>query len=138
MGPLIFIVFINDIANVSSDVRITMFADDTNVSCSHENHVDLYRVMNVSLELLPRWFVANKLTFKLQKIKYTLFHRLQMRVHFEGKLSFSSLEIDRVPELRFVGVMTDDCLLWRPHINNIVTKMTKFISIFFKIRNSAN
>ena len=40
MGPLIFIVFINDIVNVSSDIRITMFADDTSVSCSHENPVD--------------------------------------------------------------------------------------------------
>ena len=48
MGPLIFIVFINDIVNVSSDIRITMFADNTSVSCSHENPVDLYRVMNGS------------------------------------------------------------------------------------------
>ena len=45
---LFFFVFINDIVNVSSDIRITMFADDTSVSCSHENPVDLYRVMNGS------------------------------------------------------------------------------------------
>ena len=96
--------------------------------------------MNGSLELLRRWFVANKLTLSLnvQKTNYILFHRLQWRVNFEGKLSFSSLKIDRVTEFRFLGVMIDDCLLWRPHINSIVTKMAKFISIFYKIRNSAN
>ena len=65
MGPLIFIVFIVDIVNVSSDVRITMFADD--VSCSHENPVDLNRIMNASLELLRRWFVANKITLNVKK-----------------------------------------------------------------------
>ena len=52
IGPLIFIDFINDIVNVSSDVRITMFGDDTSASCSHENPVALYRTMNGSLELL--------------------------------------------------------------------------------------
>ena len=49
MGTLIFIVFINDIVNVSIDIRITMFADDTIVSCSHENPVDLYRIMKRGL-----------------------------------------------------------------------------------------
>ena len=61
MGPLIFIVFINDIVNVSSNIRITILADDTSVSCSHENPVDLYRTMNGSLKLLRGWFVAKDL-----------------------------------------------------------------------------
>ena len=42
-----------------------MFADDASVSCSHENPVDFHRVMNGSLELLRRWFIANKLTLTL-------------------------------------------------------------------------
>ena len=84
------------------------------------------------------WFVANKLTLTVQKTKYILFHRRQKGVNFEFKLSFGSLEIDRVTELRFLGVTIDDCLLWRPHINIIVTKMAKFISIFYKIINSVN
>ena len=68
-----------------------MFADDISVSFSHENPVDLYRVMKGSLELLRRWFIASKLTLNVQKTKYILFHRLQRRVNFEGKLSFSTL-----------------------------------------------
>ena len=135
MASLIFIVFIIDIVNVSSDIRITMFADDTSVSCSHENPADLYRIMNGSLELLRRWFVSNKLTLNVQKTKYILFHHLQRKVNFEGKLSYSSLEIDKVTELRFIGVMIDDYLLWRPHIYSIVAKMAKFINIFYKIRH---
>ena len=115
-----------------------MFADDTSVSCSHENPLDLYCVMNGSLELLRMRFVANNRTFNVQKTKYILFHRLQRRVNFEGKLSFSSIDIDSVTELRFLGVMIDDCLLWRPHINSIPTKMAKFITIFYKIRNGVN
>ena len=71
-----------------------MFADDTSVS-SHEKTVDLYSTMNGSLELLCRWFVANKFTLNVQKTKYILFHRKQVRVKFEGKLSFSSSEIDK-------------------------------------------
>ena len=73
MGPLILIVFIIDIVNVSSDIRITMFADDSSVSFFHENPVDLGRVMNGILELLRRWFVAKKLTLNVQKTKiYTV------------------------------------------------------------------
>ena len=68
-----------------------MFADDsydTSASCSHENPLDLNRICQ--MELLRTWFVANKLALNGQKIKYKLFHRLQTRVNFEGKLSFTA------------------------------------------------
>ena len=89
-----------------------MFADDTRVSCSHENPVYLYRTMNGSLELLRRWFVANKLTLNVQKTKYRyiLFHRLQRRVKFEIKycpLAASKL-IESLSYVSFVTMFIDD------------------------------
>ena len=78
LGPLIFIVFINDAFNLCDDVNesdITLFADDMTIGCSSANIENLYLCMNLILDLLKKWFTANKLTVNSNKTKYILFHR---------------------------------------------------------------
>ena len=78
LGPLIFIVFISDAFNLCDDVNesdITLFADDMTIGCSSANIENLYLSTNLILDLLKKWFTANKLTGNSNKSKYILFHR---------------------------------------------------------------
>ena len=73
LGPLLFILFINDLPNVSSSLFFILFADDTNVFNSHSSLETLIDHTNTELEKVAEWFRVNKLTLNLDKTNYILF-----------------------------------------------------------------
>ena len=74
LGPILFIIYINDICNVSDDVKCVLFADDTNIIlfCSERNLTDLQLTLNRELGKLFVWFSVNKLSLNLSKTNYIL------------------------------------------------------------------
>ena len=67
LGPLLFVLYINDIVNCSSILRFILFTDDTNLFYSSQNLLDLTRIVNTELYYLSEWFRANKLSLNLKK-----------------------------------------------------------------------
>ena len=67
LGPILFIIYINDICNVSDVVKCVLFADDTNIFCSERNLTDLQLTLNRELGKLFVWFSVNKLSLNLSK-----------------------------------------------------------------------
>ena len=75
LGPLLFLIYINDLHEASNILDSIMFADDTNPFYSHQNINDLFSTVNSELECINRWFKANKLSLNIDKTKYGLFHK---------------------------------------------------------------
>ena len=73
LGPILFIIYINDLCNVSDVVKCFLFADDTNIFCSEINLTDLQLTLNRELGKLFVWFSVNKLSLNLSKTNYILF-----------------------------------------------------------------
>jgi hypothetical protein len=65
LGPLLFLLYINDLANVSKLLTVILFADDTNIFYSHNDPAILTRVLKEETEKLSEWFKANKLSLNL-------------------------------------------------------------------------
>ena len=80
LGPLLFIIYINDLCQVSDTLKLTMFADDTNLFCSSNDIKTLF--LNTNLEQISDWFRANKLSLNEDKTTFTLFHRIQDRDNY--------------------------------------------------------
>ena len=74
LGPLLFLIYVNDMFKASAKVSI-MFADDTNLFFSHANINEIFNTMNVELEKFNTWFKANKLSLNIEKTKYVFFHK---------------------------------------------------------------
>jgi len=72
LGPLLFLVYVNDIYK-GTNLNVLSFADDTTVSVSSENTTELYHTMNTELEKLNVWFMANRLCLNVKKTKYILY-----------------------------------------------------------------
>ena len=72
LGPLLFLIYINDLYNSSDHLEYLLFADDTNVFLSGNNITELYSTMNTELEKLAEWFRANLLSLNTKKIAYML------------------------------------------------------------------
>ena len=69
LGPLLFLIFVNDLHKVTKYLDPIMFADDTNLFYSHKNITTLFQIVNSELKLVNEWFLANKLSLNAKKKK---------------------------------------------------------------------
>ena len=74
LGPLLFLIYVNDLHKASSILKPVMFADDTDLFLSNKDINTLFNDMNVELQKMSIWFQTNKLSLNLTKTKWTLFH----------------------------------------------------------------
>jgi len=73
LGPILFLLYLNDLANVSDILKLIMFADNTNAFLSHNSLKTLFDIMNTELEKIVDWFNINKLSLNSDKTNYMLF-----------------------------------------------------------------
>lgn len=136
LGPLLFNLYINNVWEVSKTLKTILFADDTNLICSGENMEQLLDTVENELQKMKSWFDANKLTLNLSKTKFIIFGNRATTLN--KKLMINDIEIERVKELKFLGVIIDEKLCWKPHIHYIKAKISKSIAILYKINYLLN
>ena len=141
LGPLLFLIYVNDLYISSKVLEPIMFADDTNLFFSHKNIKELFRIVNFELEKICTWFKVNKLSLNEGKTKYTLFHKSTDKDNIPlklPKLTMNEKEISRTNCIKFLGVLFDENLTWKSHINLIENKIAKNIGILYKARYTVN
>ena len=75
LGPLFFLIYVNDMVRMSRDLGFVLFADDTTLFAEGRDPAELYGRVNVGLDKLDRWFRCNMLTLNLKKTEYVYFSR---------------------------------------------------------------
>ena len=109
-----------------------MFADDTNLFHSHTNIKTLFQIVNSESKLVNEWFLAYKLSLNAKKRKYVLFHRVSMCDSLSSQLptmTFNNIEIKRENSSKFLGVIIDEHLIWKNHIEVVENKISKTIGV---------
>ncbi len=122
LGPLLFILYSNDIPYSLEHSKAILFADDTTLHVSSSNLQDLFDKMNRDLENLNDWFKANKLSLNTSKTKYMLFGSKQPEVC--QVLSIGVEQLERVQSTKFLGIFIDDQLKWNVHIDYCKKKIS--------------
>ena len=130
LGPTLFILYINDICNVSNLVKFILFADDTNVFCAGDNQLELECTLNRELAKLGKWFAVNKLSLNLSKTTYMLFRNRPPDVDFN--VFIENERINRVHVTKFLGICIDDKLNWKHHINTVRSQLSKVAAIIYR------
>ena len=139
LGPLLFLVYINDILN-SSDLGIfVLFADDTNIFVVGSSADDAYDKANMILQSVYTYMKANELHINMSKCCYMHF-RPKKRLPRDDEVSDRTLEIMGVPikhvkSTRFLGVIIDENLTWQPHIDNLTQKLNCQVGILNRIKD---
>ena len=126
LGPKLFILYINDICNISEIMKFVLFADDTNILCKHENYVSLCELVNVELSKLSKWFSINKLSLNVKKTSYMVFGN--RHVNNDIKIRIDMEEIEKVHVTKFLGVYIDYRLDWKRHIDHIINKVSQLFT----------
>ena len=130
LGPKLFILYINDMCNVSKLLNFTIFADDTNVFCSGTDIKKLCENMSNELDKLALWFDVNKLSLNVSKTNFMVFGNKRNLKNI--CVTINSITIDRVYETKFLGVYIDEHLNWKCHIKYLQTKLSRCIGILYK------
>ena len=101
LGPLLFLVYINDLPNASKKLTFYLFADDTNIYCESKYLSNLTKVVNKELRLVKKWLHANKLSLNIDKTNYIIFHSSYVNVLPGSNIKIGKKHIKRVKFVKF-------------------------------------
>lgn len=140
LGPLLFLLYINDLARATNFTAF-LFADDTTLQSSSENISDLIISANRELARVSLWIQSNKLTLNASKTKYIIFRNKNMVIHNNISLKIKDEVLERVgDELRtksfkFLGHVIDEHLTWTDHIQNVCSKISSGNYALARVKN---
>ena len=135
LGPLLFLIFINDITNTSEIVKFVLFADDSNMFVSHSDRYTLYSLANEALYSLFEYCSANKIVINYKKCCFVEFGTAKSD-DVQYNLSILDNVFERVNECKFLGVFINSNLDWTSqlkHVKNQVAKATGSLNSVRKI-----
>ena len=135
LGPLLFIIYFNDIVNASNLLNFTIYADDCVTYVSNENLKTGEEIMNTELKSIYKWLLANKLTINIQKTNFMILARKKIPLDDSISIRINNLSIDRVKSIKFLGVTINEKLNWANHIRNISKKLSKLNGVFYLVRH---
>lgn len=123
LGPLLFLIYINDLGSQFGDDSIFLYADDTNVLIDGPDHETLVNNVNVAINKISEWFNQNKLVVNKKKTNIMNF-RTSRDMHVQHVFNFDGVELEYTDEAKFLGITLDVNLSWRPHIAGLSKKLS--------------
>ncbi len=140
LGSLLFIIYVNDMANSSNFFKFIIYADDNTLSTTIEvirnniNNADVESKINLKLACINDWLKCNKLSLNFTKCKYMIFDTRQKRVGLL-QLNFENTPIDRVSDYNFLGLTINEHLNRKRDIDKLANKIPKTMGIPYKLKH---
>ena len=135
LGPLLFLIYINDIINSSEIFKFILFADDTSLYYSCKNVKTIENIVNLELNKISEWLSANRLSLNVGKSKLLYFTNNDRKKLQDINIKINDQILAEVTSAKYLGVYIDNKLQWNTHINNIKLRLSKGVSMLAKIRH---
>lgn len=136
LGPLLFIIFINDLPS-NSKFNITMYADDTNILISDTSLNGVVENLHLSLRDVTSWFSANKLILNLSKTNVMFFPSF-IKPHVPEIKFLDKHVLHLASSCSLLGIELDDKFSWSCHIDKLLTKLHKTIFVLSRMKKISN
>ena len=136
LGPLLFLLYINDLTHSTAILKFVMFADDTNLFFSHKDLNELTNIVNCELNKISLWLKINKLSLNIKKTHFILFHFRQKKIITSVSIQIDNNNIEQVKMTKFLGIIINENLTWSDHIETVANKCSKNIGIIRKLRKT--
>jgi len=140
LGPLLFILYVNDIVNTSNKFNFTLFADDTTILYSHKDIKNQVPVINRELQEVSNWFKANKLSVNASKTNFMLMGTPQTTSKYDDdgneclEIVLNETKLERVVSTKFLGIIIDENTTWKQHIDAITKTISRNIGVINKLK----
>ena len=133
LGPLLCLIYSNDLPCCSSIFSMIMYADDTTLFCNFNDPNITKETLNEELKKLTRWLNANQLSFNVGKTKFMVFHSTRKVARYP-MLVINNTPIERVTNFNYLGLQLSNDLNWDKHKCVIPLKLTKTIGALNRLR----
>lgn len=135
LGPLLFLMFINDLPQFSN-FETVLFADDAYLMLSHKNLQHLEENVNNELVKIDQWLRMNKLTLNYSKSNYMLINKTPKLIeNSDLQISVNKNVIKRVGSVKYLGVYFDEKLSWSNHLKHVSAQLARCNGILYRLRN---
>lgn len=136
LGPLLFIIYMNDICNALKNSFVNLFADDTLISVSGKNFLEVANIMNQEMQHLYLWLCGNKLKLNSAKTKCMVLGTKNNYQSFMSKNLFvyiNNIKVDYVDEIKYLGIILDPQLNFTKHVDYLCKKIGKKVGYFRRV-----
>lgn len=134
LGPILFLIYVNDIIHTSNKLNFLLFADDTTIYVQGHSINEITEILNKELINVSHWIKANKLTLNVTKTFYMVSSFIKsVQDNIDIKLNNKSL--NRV-NTKFLGVAIDGNLTKKAHLQQLCIKISQINGVIYRIRNN--
>ena len=134
LGPLLFILYINDMWK-STQLNVIHFADDSTAFMPFSDPVSMCSSINTELTKIDDWICANQLSLNASKTTYSIFS--SKKINLSSEIAIRNVSIERSRCQKFLGVLLDENLNFQSHINSVRLKVSRAVGIMKKMRDIA-
>ena len=135
LGPLLFILYINDLPKISNNFKPILFADDTNLIFYDKTILNLKDKMQTDINKLFKWLNINILSIHINKTNVLLFNIRNKNENIKLNLYINNIKLKQVTDIKMLDVYIDDKLNWKKQINYVATKLCRVIAILNKVKH---
>jgi hypothetical protein len=133
LGPLLFLIYINDLPNISKKMKFYLFADDTNIYLESDDLKNLENTMNKELEKLHEWLCINRLSLNISKTNFVIFCAIN-KPKIPITIIINKEAVDEVQQVKYLGILIDSQLTFKYHIDELNKKISRAIGVLYKLR----
>lgn len=135
IGPLLFLIYVNDISNVGLTGHLTMYADDTCLFYYGHNLKNIIDEAQKDLDLLNMWFLHNLLTINVAKTSYMIFAAKNKKILDNIPLKINNQVLHRSTHEKYLGLWLDERLTWGKHVAHVNDKLRAILRLLWKASN---
>ena len=135
LGPILFILYINDLPNFSNQSFTSLYADDTTLTFRNDNLIQLLECCNTELVKFHKWTLANRLIMNASKTQYMVFTNRNVDLNSVSIL-VNNVPLERVDCFKYLGLVIDEKLSYKLHCQYISGKISRSLGVFYRIRNN--
>ena len=127
LGPLLFLLYINDLPNTAKILNFYLFADDTNIYYESDNLEKLEKMVNKELGKLQLWLNINRLSLNINMTNYVIFHPFYKPLKHQITIKIQKTATSQKTHIKYLGVIIDSTLSWKQQ------KISRAIGIMYKL-----
>ena len=136
LGPILFLIYINDLLNSIFFSDVFHFADDTSLLYSASSLSKIRKSLNLDLKSLQNWLNSNKISLNALKTQVVLFRHQNKPLNYDLRLKINGVKLQISSFVSYLGVQLDCHLNWNLYTENLSLKLRRCIGILSRLRHS--